>query len=202
MKYDFDQWRKNYDTATMEDQIAAHDEIGSLYPDQAHFDLEKIKDVLLNKNIKRVVEAGPWKGDLAHAILSDPAYDHIVSWIGIEICQYAKLHTVVSDGRFVYYNPSRFDFWNEKAMSAIEGDIFIGTHFIEHLSDQHMMSLACVIQGYEHIYFEAPITLAGQSWDGYEGTHMLTLGWDKVLQMFPFHICIRPQEGDSVVYLC
>lgn len=201
MKYDFDKWRAEYDAMTLEDQIKAHDDIGALYPDQAHYDLDRIKEVLRNKQINRVMEAGPWKGDLAHAILSDPEFDHITAWVGVEICEYARANTVVTDPRFTYYIPQRFDWWHEQAFNILSMDIFIGTHFIEHLSDRHLYELAAALYGYSHIYFEAPISIEGQTWDGYEGTHMLQYGWKQVLNMFPFHHCNSINEGDSIVHL-
>jgi hypothetical protein len=181
MKYDFNNWRQKYFKSTLKDQVEAHNEIGALYPDQAHYMLAPIQQLLLDPNITNVVEAGPWMGHLAQNILSDPAYDHIQSWYGYEIAEYAIERCVVEDSRFKYIIPERFDWWEEGIQC---GSIFIATHFIEHLSNDHMKGLALALHVFSKIYFECPISLEGQSWTGYEGTHMLTFGWNDVLNLF------------------
>ena len=184
MKYDFDNWRQRYQNSTLEDQISDHNQIGAIYPNQAHYMLGPVLTLMADRSLQHVVEAGPWMAHLANAILSEPAYDHIQSWSGYEIADFAIERCVCEDQRFQYIVPKRFDWWKD---GVKPGSIFIATHFIEHLSDQHMLELASALQTFPLIYFEAPISEYGQTWEGYEGTHMLTLGWDAVIKMFPFH---------------
>ena len=67
--------------------------------------------------------------------------------------------------------------------------MFIATHFIEHLSDQHLTELLQWADGIRAIYFESPISEHGQEWDGYEGTHKLTYGWQKVRELLANYDC-------------
>ena len=177
----FDQWRKDYESMTFEQQQDYHDHLESLYPDQAHYDLESAVKIFNWLKPKSVIEGGTWKGNLAKTILHD--YPEVQSWLGYELCPAAIRKTVCNDGRFGYAVLNRFDWWNR---GPIVCDLFLATHFIEHLSFDHFKELAKALKC-KHVYSEAPLTETGESWDGYEGTHNLPIGWMQVSELMKFH---------------
>lgn len=155
----FNEWRQRYDQMTFEQQQDYHDYLEGLYPDQAHYNLEAAKKVFDWLKPHSVIEAGTWK-----------AY---------ELCPAAIAKTVCNDERFAYQQITRFDWWNKQPLVC---DLFLATHFIEHLSFDHLQELIKAISA-KHIYFEAPLTENGESWDGFFGTHKLEVGWQKVAEV-------------------
>ena len=173
MKYTFNEWRENYTSLTLKEQVDYHNELESKYPNQAHYDLDFALKVFDIVNPKDVTEAGGWKGDLANVMLN--RYN-IESWKNIEICKNAIDNTNCKDARYSYFMPKSFDWFDSKLYKGL----FLATHFIEHLSNEHFEQLAEYCAGVPLIYFESPLSNEGESWDGYIGTHKLNYGWDKV----------------------
>jgi hypothetical protein len=171
---DFNQWRNKYDTLTFAEQVEYHNQLELLYPGQAHYDLQAAKHVIDLVNPKTVIEAGCWKADLAAEILK--SNDIIEDWKGVEICTNAIKKTVCKDGRMRYREVASFTWWNNVRMGC---DLFIATHFIEHLSLQHFAELAKALKS-RFVYFEAPLSDTGEPWDGYHGTHKLPIGWNRI----------------------
>jgi hypothetical protein len=171
---EFDQWRERYDKMTIDEQIAYHNELEARYPEQNHYNYDKVKEALcLVKPNFTVLEFGTWKGDLAKQAFKDFS---IIDWYGIEICESAIKSTKCD--KVKYIKPTRFDWFNDKR--TIKADVIIATHFIEHLSNDHFKQLANYCKGVKYIHFESPLTDEGNEWDGYEGTHKLTIGWNKI----------------------
>jgi len=171
----FDEWRQKYDKMTLEEQVSYHNQLEKLYPEQAHYSYGGIREAFSFAKPKRVLEFGTWKGDLAN--LAIPEFQ-IESWKGIEICEAAIRNTHCRLPQFSYIMPSKFDWFIEERTE--EADLIIGTHFIEHLSNEHFDKLAEYCRGVKFVYFEAPLTIDGQDWVGYHGTHKLIYGWRKV----------------------
>jgi hypothetical protein len=171
----FDKWREDYDMLTFAEQVAYHNELEVRYPHQAHFNLDAAKAAIQIANPKKIIEAGCWKADLAAEILKTNSV--ITHWQGIEICSNAKERTVCNDPRFFYRDVESFTWWNSIGMVC---DLFIATHFCEHLSTQHFDELAHSLKS-KYVYFEIPISEHGEEWNGYHGTHKLPLGWRHVI---------------------
>jgi hypothetical protein len=181
---EFDQWRTGYGSRTIEQEIEYHNDLERRYPDQAHYNLKAAKEAFSTCMPHQVIEAGAWKGDLAKAILSENA--KIKSWTAYEICTEAIRKTVCTDSRFTYILPEKFNwFLYEQVFSDI--DMFLATHFIEHLSNTDLVSLTKALRAanVRSIYFEAPLTDEGSTWEGYEGTHMLEMGWNEIERLLP-----------------
>jgi hypothetical protein len=173
----FNDWRQQYDSMTFEQQQDYHDHLEGLYPDQAHYDIEAAAHVMAWLKPLTVIEAGAWKGNLAQTILSvDPT---IYSWEAYELCPAAVRKTVCKDVRFIYRDFNRFDWWNVKPIVC---DLFLATHFIEHLSFAHLSEMVKAISA-KHIYFEAPLTEMGENWSDFHGTHKLEVGWNRVAEL-------------------
>lgn len=197
---EFDKWRSNYDTMTIGEQIAYHNELEAKYPEQNHFNYERVKEALsvVQENVidifyPTVLEFGTWKGDLALKAFED---FKIHDWIGIEICEAAIRNTKCA--RIKYVIPDRFDWFKEKRLG--NPDIVIATHFIEHLSNEHFKDLANYIKGIRYVHFESPLTDGGNDWEGYEGTHKLTLGWNQINEIMAangFKLIINHPESKT-----
>jgi hypothetical protein len=50
---EFDTWRKNYDSMTIQQQVEYHNELEAKYPEQAHFNYENVK-ILLDMSKKNL----------------------------------------------------------------------------------------------------------------------------------------------------
>jgi hypothetical protein len=178
---DFNQWRGQYDTLTFEQQQEYHSELEALYPDQAHYDLDAAKKAFEIVKPAWVIEAGAWKGNLAAEILSKS--DCISQWYAFELCPAAIARTVCNDVRFRYASFNTFNWWVNNPLVC---DLFIATHFIEHLSFAHLSEMIKSVKS-KHIYFEAPLTDSGENWDNFHGTHKLEVGWSRVSEWLLLH---------------
>lgn len=178
----FDHWRERYDTLTFAEQQEYHNQLEEWYPDQAHFNFEAAKYAIEKVDAYLILEAGAWKGDLCARI---EEYPIAVLWEAIELCPNAIVKT--KPEQIHYLCIKRFDWWID--MEKRDDDLFIATHFIEHLSDQHLTELLQWLDGMPAIYFESPISEHGQEWDNYKGTHKLTFGWQKVRELLPNYDC-------------
>ena len=182
---EFDKWRERYNTMTIDEQIVYHNELEARYPEQNHYNYDNVKEALMLCNKPIVLEFGTWKGDLAKQAMQD---FNILSWYGVEICEAAILSTKCKE--INYIKPTKFDWFNDKRI--IKAGIIIATHFIEHLSNDHFEQLAKYCKGVKYIHFESPLTNDGNDWLGYEGTHKLTIGWNKINE-------IMKQNGYSLI---
>ena len=170
---EFDKWRERYDTMTIDEQIAYHNELEARYPEQNHYNYNNVKEALLLCNKPIVLEFGTWKADLAQKAIIE---FNLSKWQGIEICSNAIEKTRCTLKEFSYIKPDKFDWWVNPLPNS---DIIIATHFIEHLSNEHFEQLVKVLKA-KYIYFEAPLTEVGEDWAGYVGTHKLKYGWNDV----------------------
>jgi hypothetical protein len=177
----FDKWREDYDRLSFAEQVAYHNELELLYPSQAHYNLDAARQAIAIANPVTVIEAGCWKADLAAEILKTNTV--IEDWMGIEICTNAIEKTNCHNEHFTYCPVEKFNWWMDIDMRC---DLFIATHFCEHLSADHFADLASALDS-KHVYFEIPISEGGEAWSGYHGTHKLTLGWSHVIHIMAAH---------------
>ncbi len=174
---DFNDWRNRYETLTFAEQVEYHNYLESLYPVQAHYDIEAFKKAIEIAKPLTVTEAGAWKANLADAILQSNGV--IQTWHGIELSTAAIEKTACKHSKFSYLPISRFDWWNEMRITS---DLFFATHFIEHLSNTHFIELISSVES-NYIYFEAPLSYEGNEWDDFLGTHKLTYGWNEIKRL-------------------
>jgi hypothetical protein len=177
----FDDWRKDYDHLTSEQQQEIYNQLEVDFPEQAHFDLEGFTMAFNLSKPDHVIEAGGWKGDLALMFV-----DKVKTWTNIDICQNAIEKTKCHALNFVNINPGDFDWFKNK--NFFDGfDLFTSTHFIEHISDEHFDLLCQAIADVPYIYIESPLTDTGETWEGYIGTHKLSYGWNKITEKLTGH---------------
>jgi hypothetical protein len=181
---EFDAWRAGYNTRTFADEMDYHNELEARFPEQAHFNLDAALSAFNIVWPRNVLEAGAWKGHLAKEILCSGV--GVRKWVAYEISTAAIEKTVCHYPEFTYTIPKRFD-WFKSSDCFERFDMFIATHFIEHISDEHFRGMAVAINAAQvpALYFEAPIKDDASDWQGYPGTHMLTMGWDAIKSLFP-----------------
>jgi SAM-dependent methyltransferase len=181
---EFDQWRAGYGTRTIGEEIAYHNELEARFPEQAHFNPMAAHTAFYTVWPSKVLEAGAWKGHLAKEILDTEP--EVKKWVAYEISTAAITKTVCSYPEFSYTIPDRFD-WFTSPHHFERFDMFVATHFIEHISDEHFKGMAAAINAAKvpALYFEAPINDTPTQWDGYQGTHMLNMGWAAIKMLLP-----------------
>ena len=176
---------------TLDEQIRYHNDLEARFPEQNHYSYDKVKEALSLVNNPVVLEFGTWKGDLAKQAFAD---FNIKQWHGIEICEAAIASTKCS--MVNYIRPGRFDWF--AGPRTIQADIIIATHFIEHLSNEHFEQLVGYCYGVPIIHFESPLTNQGNEWDGYIGTHKLTIGWDNITELMKgYQLIINHPESKT-----
>jgi len=130
-----------------------------------------------------VAEFGGWVGDCAAEMLRafPPAF--LRRWTNAEVCRGAVEHPATDDPRYqaglledwLWVDPSPLD---HGATVLIAGDV------IEHMRTWQLATLfARLPWTIGFIYLASPITKTGQTWDGYNGSHILECGWDQIEAM-------------------
>lgn len=195
MPINCDQWRAEYDTATVQDQKRWHSQVYEEYPGQSHFSLEPMAAAIERFHPKTVVELGGWDGEAAIAMLE--RFPWILSWTNVEICGEA-VRNGRTDPRYHPLSPSNW-YWDRRWVA----DMFIGAHVIEHLSAEHLGHVidATVTPVF---YVEAPINAQPIDWSGWSALHRLELGWNGVTDLFQkrhyalveaVHVETKPESG-------
>jgi hypothetical protein len=125
------------------------------------------------------VEIGGWKGNHAKILLA--RYRDISSWTNIEFCAEAAKQSVCADERYKIVIPDEFRWWTD---AALEGDVAILSHTIEHLNDDDAMGLLVALKSLPVVYIEAPLSLKGHNnWFEHTSTHILTWSWETLDQV-------------------
>lgn len=200
----FDEYRARYDELTDDEHKAAYDEWFAKYPEQAHYTRDAVAAFIAAHPLP-VIEIGGWDGALAAEMLR--AFPGLPSWDSIDICRAAcrvaaqRLHA--EPRRFVIWHPESFRWWrNLDWRPTLPPSSIVCSHTIEHLSDADALSLIeSLPNAIRAIYLESPLKSEGQTWDGYAGSHVLTLGWnaiDEALERKGFAVASR--SGDVSTY--
>jgi len=174
---DFDRWRSEYDRMSFQQQQDFYNEAFKVYPVQASFNLEKALEFFARTAGGNVTEIGGWDGQLAGECLA--RVPNLWSWTNLEISTDAAASHKISGPR--YSVPPMTDFaWNGETL--ITGEIFLATHFIEHIK---MRDLTLLMQGVstDWVYFESPLLFPGWRWGGNDDNHILEAEWADVHKM-------------------
>lgn len=193
----FDQWRERYWELTNEEQIQFADDLAAKYPDQRHFNEAVLQPVIFAEQPERVLEIGGWDGALAeHCLDRDP---HIAKWVNVDICREASTKArYIGSGRqhAVLYNDFRW-FRYQKAKTY---DLAVAAHVIEHLHDADFVRLVECLSETPLVLFEAPINEGPSDWTGYQGTHILRVGWREIRQVMR-HFGYQAEQKTATIWL-
>lgn len=165
----WDAWRVRYATMGVDEQRAAYDGVYVSHRDQARFDADALAALLTHTGAKAVVELGGWDGALAATILA--TFPAIESWTNYEISSAAVAASVCHDPR---YDAVALDdwYWNDRH----DADVFVASHVIEHLSFADLRKTFDATAA-RWLYVQSPLEEGPTDWTGYEGTHILEVGW-------------------------
>ncbi len=174
----FNKWRARYWELTDQEHAEFMEACEAAFPSQQHHDVSRYEHVFKYMQGVSVLEMGGWKGELACFCLN--RYN-ISKWTNIELCQAAANKTVFEDARYEVIVPNRFAWFT--AERSRHFDVFVSSHAIEHLHDNHLTQLLDYIAGIPVVFLEAPLQEDGQSWDNDWSTHILTFGWAHIRSM-------------------
>lgn len=177
----WDKWRKFYYNLSHDENIQFGYDIEAKYPHQVSFNAKLIDQVMPQFPNTRVLEIGGWKGELAAYCFKN---HRPRSWHNIDMCKAAVEKTVpeLAHREYTATFPDMFDWFCAPRVRPY--DLAISCHTIEHLTDKHLVKLIEHLVGIPAVYFEAPIDMERNDWNGYEGTHILEMGWSTINRLF------------------
>lgn len=181
----FDKWRELYSELTHEENIQFGYDMEKAYPHQASFNPAPIETVLAGLNRPRVFEVGGWKGELALHMFKK---ELVSEWTNFDMCKAAVEKTLPELKDYKYYPifPTSFD-WFGREFTKPLCDIAISCHTIEHLTDSDLKKLITYLSITPKVLFEAPIGEGPSDWTGYQGTHILKMGWTEIDKAMAVH---------------
>lgn len=168
----WDDWRSRYQTLTVADHQAAYDDAFDADRDQRRFDADTLRRLLdrIGEPVS-VIELGGWDGELAKTVLAS-TNGQVKRWRNYEISPKAVEATVCDDRRYQAYAENRF-YWDARRRA----DLFVASHVIEHLSladvRRTLDATSC-----RYVFLQAPLEPGPTDWRGYDGGHVLEVGWD------------------------
>lgn len=185
---DFDAWRERYDEMTYRDQMEFYDQVEIEHPCQKSFSVAAHNRffwyVTRGNGRLSIIEFGGWKGELAKSMLS--SWSSIKKWRNFEICHRAAHHPVCKSPRYSAFVPSSW-VWELGHASA---DAVIASHFIEHIKQKQLDALVgrLSVVSVRYLALQAPLPVVDDpDWSGYHGSHILEIGWEKVIAMLAKH---------------
>lgn len=179
----FNQWREYYDKLSFNQHkdIANYWSDSSLLERSAHpsFFMWAFKQLIktgMDLDEARVAELGPADGWLAYNCMSRLK---LKSWIGYDISTVMVERTLPEARSLGFVNIELNEqFWD----STVEDfDIFVSSHTIEHLSDNHFKELLKFISPRANaLILEIYIKGSRTGWRNYGGSHILTLNGNDI----------------------
>lgn len=168
----WDEWRARYPNLTVAEQQAAYDAAFDEDRNQRRFDARTLQALLerIGEPVS-VVELGGWDGELAAEVFA-ATNGQVKTWRNYEISPKAVAATVCDDPRYKAVVPKRF-YWQTRR----RGDVFVASHVIEHLSLDHVRRTLDATDC-RYVFLQAPLEAGPTDWAGYDGGHVLEVGWD------------------------
>jgi hypothetical protein len=179
----WDWWRDRYDTLGFREMRVFYELVGVEYPPQRGANTDAVVafcETLPDSAI--VQELGGNDGFLAAEVLARNS--NIKWWVNREIWPDANKKKFCQDLRYVV---ELLDTWPERY--AWDGDAFIATHVIEHMTADHIEMLISSLTA-KHVLIEAPLGEGHRTdvtWAGYDGSHILEWEWGPVEECFRRH---------------
>lgn len=174
---DWDAWRAHYPKSTFAEQQAFYAQATLDHPNQRDFDVNACDAFLLLARPFKVVEVGGFDGALADAMLR--RFGGISVWWNNEISP-----TVVPVALDPRYWHNTLDDW--PWFIDLHGDALILSHVVEHMLSEEFEQLVESFDG-DWIYLDVPVGEEAENWDGYDGSHILEVGWGWLHEILSDH---------------
>lgn len=192
----WDYWRSQYDVWPFEAHRLFYDEVFRNYPSQRYGDCDYVANNLAGKGPLEVVELGGWNGFVAVNVLGRiPA---ISTWNNYDICAPAIEHSM-SHERLYSHTLSDWP-WNTELH---RGNAFVALHTLEHMKARDIRALLETNPQWRVACVEVPVGEAdGCDWTGYNGTHILDIGWSSLIKLFgEFGFRVENRMGEKVTFI-
>jgi hypothetical protein len=173
----FDEWRACYRDLDDDSQLAYNSILAGLYPDQDHAAIEPCRRFFQTVTPPvDVIELGGWTGRLAAHMLQ--RYPGIREWRNLETYALARYAHIPRTARYYAVDPGRFYWWRNGR--TYRSDVLVAAHFLEHFPGYDVAEILTRFPAARWAYLEVPLPPGGEpaDWTGYQGTHILELGWD------------------------
>lgn len=171
--FDFDGWRRDYDSMDFEEQVRRGAIVDRLFPFQAYFDLATALDYF-EENWGDVAEVGGHQGELASAVLARFDAGSLPSWTNYDISRACADEVVCEDARYKQVLLTDF-LWSSK--DPLPGAILLSTHTFEHFKLAQIDGILARFRDACGLYLEVPIADNRQSFMGDTSTHVIDGGW-------------------------
>jgi hypothetical protein len=167
-------WRKHYDKLSITDLIWLNTAIDSLFPKQAYFTLDRIKEAFVEffrtEAGLSVIELGCHQGHLAKTLFETFNISH---WEGYDVSYSAIDRSVIDNRR---YRAVKMTKWFHEISIPSYYNVFVSSHTLEHLSfNQVEKTIEAVLRaGITYMMIEIPFKLNGApEWKDAHGSHVL-----------------------------
>lgn len=181
IEMDWDFWRSQYKTWPFMAHHVFYDRVFEKYPVQDHVCKQALSD-FFSKHVDHgssVIEIGGWNGAAAKRILESRR--DISEWTNYEICEKAALASVCDDRR---YTPVALKDWPWN-IDMKKANVLVAAHVFEHMLAHDIEAILKRNRGISVVFVECPISEKNNvNWTGYNGTHILEVGWCGVEAIF------------------
>lgn len=158
----FDQWRAVYDELTPAGHRLVAELMAMIWPDQRHYSIPAVLEFLSAAKPRTVMEFGGYDGALAAEVL--PLFPALERWTNHDI---VRVPQVCTDSRY-------------ELEGLRQSDVLIASHSFEHVKSMEIIRVVEIVDP-AHIFVDSPLTQSERpDWDGYQGTHILSLSWDQL----------------------
>jgi hypothetical protein len=199
--WQFDRYRKLYDSFSFDYKIDLASKWLIQFPEQAHFDIIPVTYWLesIVPNPSLILEIGGWRGDLAEKVLL--TFKHIEIWHNYDLLKnnnyqkcYDKRYKLISLEDYLWHLSLNCEY-----------NALIAKHMIEHINWKEFIELAKWIPaGIRTVLFEAPLPPSGENinWKGDHSSHILEKGWEQVInEMKSYGFSVIYAEKNTVIFL-
>lgn len=166
----WDNWRKQYDNMSFDDQRQFYAKVAQKHPNQQHYNYQTARFFFNNvaEHDSTILELGGWKGELAQKCLME-FNSKIKEWINVDLVQFGN-----NSGKYRELALDRF-IWEYNWLKDLPThQIFVSTHTFEHLSEEHVRAIIKKLYS-KYVYLEIPLERYRRDWNGYQGSHKLPM---------------------------
>ena len=199
--WQFNRYRKRYDSYSFNHKVKLANKWLVQYPEQAHFDINPINYWFENIVVRptSVLEIGGWRGDLAEEALS--SFEHINKWHNYDLINHNN-YQKCNDKRYSLITLNDY-IWHLSLNN--EYNVLIATHMIEHINWQEFIELTGWIPIIiKTVLFEAPLPSSNENinWKDDHSSHILEKGWEQVINEMKNHgFSVYYKENNTVIFI-